>query len=695
MSGTPAKRKQRTFTVKVLGRTLEHLGAQMYKRREPAIGELVANAWDAGATEVRITLPEPDNYDPGTSQIEISDNGCGMDEEQVQNRYLVVGLNRRAQDGDSITVSAEGASPRTRALMGRKGIGKLAGFGIATRMEVESWKEGVSVCFRLNTDDLNADAGEVQDAEIKGDVGPAVGKAWPSGTRVILASLRHKSPILKEKLIQSLARRFRRRVASEMSIHVNGMPVGEPEWDLAFRHPSSGENTATLDDGTKVQYWYGFSKKPIRATELRGFVIYALERTAQAPPFFFDVEGTASGQHSTRYVTGAISADFLDSGTTDDSDEQRDIISTDRQEIDWEHPRALPLKVWGEDLARKVLRECSDMRGNKLEYDILNNPQFAPRIKRLEETSRKQISFFLKRLAEADPDADKIDSLADRLIQAYEFRQFHDIIGDLEKAAEADPEHLKLLLDKIGEWRVLESRSILEIVSGRLQIISKFEQLLVNDAPETASKLSADNLHDLIGGNPWILNPEWQVLREETSITRQLREWGDKDIADKVDRERYDFLAISSDRRLVVIEIKRPGHPADLAELQRLERYGEQLSRAHGQRELYMVLICGPVLNVSNATSRTWKNAEDREVRLWSDLFDRTKSVYEHYRSILERNITDPDFTGLEEHVQQTRRIIEAGTVHRDRDARSAGLGRSDVDYTDGEDPAGMDRGGG
>lgn len=695
MSGTPAERKERTFTLKVLGRTLEHLGAQMYKRREPAIGELVANAWDAGATEVRITLPESDDYDPVTSLITISDNGCGMDEEHVQDRYLVVGLNRRAQDGDSITMNTTDPTAHPRALMARKGIGKLAGFGIATRMAVESWKNGTSVHFLLDANDLRAESNDVREAQIKGDVGPAAQDQWPSGTCVTLAGLRHKSPILKDKLLQSLARRFSRRVSREMSIQVNGAPVGQPHWDLDFRCPENGEENVTLEDGTRVRYWYGFSKKPIRETELRGFVICARERTAQGPPFFFDVEGTASGQHSTRYVTGAISADFLDSGTTDDSDEQRDIISTDRQEIDWEHPRASLLKAWGENLARKVLRECSDRRGKKLEYDILNNPKFAPRIERLEPASRTQISFFLKRLAEANPDPDKIDSLADRLIQAYEFRQFHDIIADLEKAAEADPAHLELLLDKIGEWRVLESRSILEIVNGRLQIISKFEQLLVNDAPETASKLSTDNLHDLIGGNPWILNPEWQVLREETSVTRQLRDWGNQDIGDEDDRTRYDFLAIGNDRRLVVIEIKRPGHPAELEELQRLERYRERLSRAHGQRDLYMVLICGPRLNVIDSTSKTWEDAEDREVRLWSELFDRTKSVYEHYRSILERNITDPGFAELGEHLQQTRKIIDAGTVHRDPEARKAGLGRSDVDYTDGEDPAGSGRGGG
>lgn len=60
--------ERRDYKMKVLGRTLEHLGVQMYKRRDTAIAELVANAWDAGATEVDIMLPAHDGYDPATSE---------------------------------------------------------------------------------------------------------------------------------------------------------------------------------------------------------------------------------------------------------------------------------------------------------------------------------------------------------------------------------------------------------------------------------------------------------------------------------------------------------------------------------------------------------------------------------------------------------------------------------------------------
>lgn len=114
----------RRFYIKVLGRLLEHLGVQMYKRRTIAIAELVANCWDAGAENVYIDVPESVSYEPEQSTITITDDGVGMSPDQVDGEYLVVGRNRRF-DGDDYV--------NGRPVMGRKGIGKLAGFGIATQ----------------------------------------------------------------------------------------------------------------------------------------------------------------------------------------------------------------------------------------------------------------------------------------------------------------------------------------------------------------------------------------------------------------------------------------------------------------------------------------------------------------------------------------------------------------------------------
>ena len=60
----------------------------------------------------------------------IRDNGIGMDFDECQKLYLVVGRNRR---GDATDEQTAGGRP----VLGRKGIGKFAGFGIASLVTVE------------------------------------------------------------------------------------------------------------------------------------------------------------------------------------------------------------------------------------------------------------------------------------------------------------------------------------------------------------------------------------------------------------------------------------------------------------------------------------------------------------------------------------------------------------------------------
>ena len=229
----------------------------------------------------------------------------------------------------------------------------------------------------------------------------------------------------------------------------------------------------------------------------------------------------------------------------------------------------------------------------------------------------------------------------------------------------------------IGTWKVLESRAILEIINGRLEVIEKFHSMIVNNAPETASSQSLDNMHDLLAGYPWILNPEWQVLSEEKTISNQLKEWNTADIKPEDKKLRYDFLALSDDKRLVVIEIKRSGHPVELEELHRLETYKERLSKAH-TKDLYMVMICGGILNVSKDMQKNWKVRPDGEIRAWNEIYEKTRRYYGHYQAVLKGDITDPSFDRKKKEVAQTRKILEIGSTHRSPKTRKKGIGPQD-----------------
>ncbi len=70
---------------------LEHLGLNLYSNLAAVLTEIVANAWDADATEVKILVDknEPCEY------IQITDNGIGMTINEMNEKYLKVGYRRR------------------------------------------------------------------------------------------------------------------------------------------------------------------------------------------------------------------------------------------------------------------------------------------------------------------------------------------------------------------------------------------------------------------------------------------------------------------------------------------------------------------------------------------------------------------------------------------------------------------------
>ena len=658
---TPAAERQREFHITVLGRTLEHLGTQMYKRRDVAIAELVANCWDAGATQVSITVPLLKDYDPASSAMSVTDDGAGMTEDQVDDDYLVIGRNRRA---------AGQPDPSGRKVMGRKGVGKLAGFGLARRMQLSTWRSGAAITFELDGTALKADRGTAKELPVPGIVGPVdPAVPFPSGTTVTMRGLKHKTPVDIDGLHRALARRFSRTVLGSMAITINGDNLRELDLHLQSREPSEGTTTEDIGGGRRVTWWAGFSSK-VLVPELQGFTVLVHDKTAQAPPYFFGVEGTASGQHGTKYLTGVIEADYLDDGTDDDGDR----VSTDRQEIDWDDEDAAALKAWGDGLTRRLLRSRVAKREDDAENQVEKDPDLQKRIDTLDPTSAKQVRKFIRALGAADTADDRVRPLADTIIRAYEYRQFHDFIGELDAAA-AEPQQLELALTYLRGWKVLESRAILEVVKGRLDIVDKFHSMIVNDSTETAAAKGSENLHDLIADYPWLINPDWQVLSEEKTLTRQLREWGETDAAAS-DRSRYDFLALEGGGDTVVIEIKRAGHPVELRDLQQIERYVDRLGQARADTR--GAFITSERYALSERTLEDWLKRDNIELLTWAQVHKRTRAYYQHYRAVLEGDIDDPYFDRKQREVARTRDVLSGG-AYRSPAVRAEGIGPQDT----------------
>lgn len=112
---------------------VEHLGLNLYSNTSAVISEAVANAWDADAKTVEITLEK--------DCITIKDDGCGMDTDDINNKYLTVGYQKRHLVPITPMLN--------RKVMGRKGIGKLSLLSIAETITIYSSKNGQKNAYKF------------------------------------------------------------------------------------------------------------------------------------------------------------------------------------------------------------------------------------------------------------------------------------------------------------------------------------------------------------------------------------------------------------------------------------------------------------------------------------------------------------------------------------------------------------------
>lgn len=118
---------------------LKMLGKNLYNNPLSAVAELVANGIDAKAKDIYVYINMSDKQH---STIEIIDNGTGMSYDDLAEKYVWVGRNKRQDEALS--------SEDKEVIMGRKGIGKLAALYLSSRYYIFSKKDNVESRWFLN-----------------------------------------------------------------------------------------------------------------------------------------------------------------------------------------------------------------------------------------------------------------------------------------------------------------------------------------------------------------------------------------------------------------------------------------------------------------------------------------------------------------------------------------------------------------
>ncbi len=173
---------------------LNHLGIGLYSNIPAVLSEVVANSYDADASEVTITI------DSGKGEIVIKDDGNGMTRDDINQKYLNVGYQKRVKE--------PGKTSKGRDPMGRKGIGKLAVFSIADTVDVYSIKNGEPSALRMNSQDIKRQIKLTPKEPYHPTPLDTKLVDFDRGTRIVLGDLKKSVNRTEKFLRRRLARRF-------------------------------------------------------------------------------------------------------------------------------------------------------------------------------------------------------------------------------------------------------------------------------------------------------------------------------------------------------------------------------------------------------------------------------------------------------------------------------------------------------
>lgn len=599
------------FRLEFSNRVIEHLGIKLYQNKPTnVVAEFLSNSWDADATSVQIELKAHGVGE--TPSIVITDNGRGMTRAELTDEFLVIGRNRRTSPTEK--------TPGGRLPMGRKGIGKLAGFGIARTIDIvaspnSTVRKGDSASpqlfywlrFSLQAlvDQSNASLAVAYEPEVVADgISLADFEALVNkdahvaaythflanaqhgagGVCVYLSNTTLKKAINIESLLQSLGRRFTiAMLRPDFVVSVNDTTI-TPEKALPPLHNFGfGDwNTPLVERlmiggiERELRYWIKFVNLQGSdwSIENAGVGIYAHGKIAQDRPFFFGIRGK---EILSRYIYGVVEADWLDELPSD-------VVSTDRRSIDWDTTETSRFHEWGASKISYWLEEFRKWRAQQPKTEIIQRIRKVSPTSTLTGTEEEALAELLN---EVLPSLANDEEAKDRTTKSFKEAWTHAPTRLLTKglwekvfsSINSDSNVFAELVESLRKSMVPEAMGLAVTMAQRVAAITVMRKMIEADKTET-------HLQRLIETFPWLLGPQWERLTAnqeiKTLVTTKHKpdeaagEWSMSDTKLKL---KPDFVFLSdggAEKEFIVFELKGPEAGKTLQPVE-YEQLGEYL----------------------------------------------------------------------------------------------------------------------
>lgn len=443
-----------------------------------ALTELVANAWDAGATRVDLILPGEVG---GT--LTVTDNGHGMTPAQFKKRWMTLRYDRLKHQGANVEFPA-GKSVHPRKAYGRNGVGRHGLLCFADEYEVQTWREG-----RLATFVVGTESGPSPFVLRNEKLGQKTG----SGTRLTV-SLTRKLPDADE-ILTVLAARFVHD--PEFEIRVNGVQRSFTEIEGRV-----SEETLVLGAGRSATVIVIDSTRLNHSSVHQGIAFWVQRRLVGAPSWAVGQIANFDGRTrfarrykvivDTQGYETEVEHDWTGFRTTD---AVRDLYRATADHIG---------KV-AQDLAAEVVEAASE--------DALT--QNRNELATLGQGARLEVAEFTKVIAQTHPtiSPDFLATAVKAVIHLEKTKSGAALLHKLSGLPHDDVDGLDRLLT---EWTVKDALRVLDEIDSRLSVIETIRRLA--DDPQTDE---LHTLHPLILRSRWLFGPEFESQEYCSNVTLQ------------------------------------------------------------------------------------------------------------------------------------------------------------------------------
>lgn len=522
-------------------RFLDRHAGSVISDTEVAIVELVANAWDAFATEVDISWPNKREK----LSFSIRDNGIGMTAAQFETRWRKLDYNRLAAEGSHVDPPAELKGLPPRRAFGRNGRGRHASFRFSNPYCVRTWRNGEETTFEVRR-------GATQPFEVR-QIGTRQGVAG-HGTE-ISATSPNQTAITAQHAREIIGTRF--LADPNFSVSIDGTRV---TFDDISPLRLKASDVSVLPYGT-ARLMLVDSVRTDRTTRQHGIAWRVKNRLVGSPGWQdFDHEKFIDGRTSeAKRFQFIVEADFLEDAVLPDW------TSFETSNVAWLATKnAVYAKI------RELLSTYTAEVRSQTKAAVKSTLGRA--VNQLPPVGRDRWNQFVDSVVDSCP-----------TISTTEVEQVATILANLELSTskyglvtrlhDMPPGDLDQLHEILVDWTVRTAKIALDEIQTRLKLIHELDEKLRD---ETLDEVA--DLQPLFERSLWVFGPEFESIeftsnRGMTEVVRKL--FGTKKPGS---RKRPDFVMLpdgsvgfySRDShddghevvgvsRLVIAEIKKVG----------------------------------------------------------------------------------------------------------------------------------------